>query len=78
LTYLFAAVDSVPWVPGDVVEFWLEQIVVVGRGLEGRRREEFVKRVWECVSGEVGGEIGMRVVEWWVNGGKDKLVEARL
>ena len=78
LTYLFAMVDSIAWLEVDVVEFWLEQIVNVGRRLNGRRREEFVKRIWECVSGEVGGEVGMSAVEWWVNGGKEKVVEARL
>ena len=78
LTYLFAAVDSLRWLEVDVIEFWLEQIVFVARGLTGRRRENIVERLWECVSGEMGGDVGLTAVEWWVNGGKGKVMGAKL
>jgi hypothetical protein len=77
-TYLFAAIDSLLWIDKDTLEFWLEQIVFTARVLSGRRRDEFIKRLWECLSGEMGGEARMVAVEWWVKGGQNKVMPPRL
>jgi hypothetical protein len=71
LTYLFAVVDSLPWLRPEEVDFWLNQVVWTAQptGKEGEVR----KRVWECISGEMGGETGLNAVQWWVNGGNSKL-----
>jgi hypothetical protein len=76
-TFLFAFVDCLVWIEEDAIEFWLELFVQTVRGLSGVRRESVVKRLWECISGEMGGERGLRGVAWWVNGGQNKVM-ARL
>ena len=48
------------------------------RGVKGSRRDALVRRIWEGVSGEMGGEAGMKAVEWWVNGGKTKIMNPKL
>lgn len=78
LTYFYAFIDCLPWIEGDSVEFWLDQVCFAARGLKGTRREGFVKRLWECVSGEMGGEGGLRAVEWWVNGGNTRVMNPKL
>jgi hypothetical protein len=78
LTYFYAFVDSLPWIEEDAIEFWLDQLVFAARGLGGSRREGFVKRIWECVSGDMGGEAGMKAVEWWVNGGNTRVMHPKL
>jgi hypothetical protein len=78
LTYFFAFVDCLPWVEWEEVEFWLTQVAFVTMGMQGRRKEELVQRIWECVSGEMGGEGGLKAVEWWVNGGKMRLMNPKL
>lgn len=78
LTYFLAFIDCLPWIESNVIEFWLDQLVVATTGLKGSRRDSFVKRIWECVSGEMGGEGGMKAVEWWVNGGKARVIYPKL
>ena len=78
LTYFFAFIDCLPWIEGDSVEFWLDQFVFTTQRVQGQRREVLVKRMWECVSGDVGGEGGMRCVEWWVNGGGTRFMNPKL
>jgi hypothetical protein len=78
LTYFFAFVDCLPWIEIDCIEFWMEQLDSSTRSAIGSRKDRLVQRIWECVSGEMGGELGMRAVEWWVNGGKIKVIEPKL
>ena len=61
-----------------MIEFWLDQVVFAVSGLKGIRRDSFVRRIWECVSGELGGEAGMKAVEWWVNGGNTRVMNPKL
>ena len=78
LTYLFALVDCIPWVDEGTVEFWLDQVEFHMRGISGQRRDMLVRRIWECVSGEMGGERGLKAVAWWVNGGKTRVIGPKL
>ena len=73
LTYLFAFVDSLKWIDAEVIEFWLDRMVDAARNIHGKRRDQFIQRLWECVSGELGGNAGIRTFEWWISGGKRKL-----
>jgi hypothetical protein len=74
LTYLLAFVDCLPWLSGATLEFWLEQFVVAVRDVGEPRRAVLVRRLWDVVSGEMGGENGFRAVEWWVNGGRNRVI----
>jgi hypothetical protein len=49
------------------VEFWLDQVWNAMKSVKGGRREGIVRRVWECVSAEMGGDGGISAVEWWIN-----------
>jgi hypothetical protein len=77
-TYFLALVDCLPWIEADAVEFWLEQIAFGLRGVSTGRRNEIVKRLWDVVSGEMGGEAGMKAAAWWVNGGHTRLLHPKL
>ena len=70
--------DCLPWLGVEEIEFWLNQVVIAMRGVKGLRRDVLVRRIWEGVSGEMGGEAGMKAVEWWVNGGKAKIMSPKL
>lgn len=70
--------DCLPWLGVEEIEFWLNQLVIAMRGVKGLRRDVLVRRIWEGVSGEMGGEAGMKAVEWWVNGGKAKIMSPKL
>jgi len=78
LTYLLAFVDCLPWVLIDAMEFWLEQFVVAARSVQGSRRDILIRTLWDCLSGEMGGEAGFKAVEWWVNGGKTRILTPKL
>ena len=78
LTYFLAFVDCLPWVEADAIEFWLNQIVFAAEGLRGSSRDTFVKRIWECISGDMGGDSGLKAVEWWVNGGRTDVSNPKL
>jgi len=72
LTYLFAVVDSLPWVTYQEVDFWLDQLVWKAQHTD---KEPSVKqRIWECISREMSGETGLQAAEWWINGGNNKLL----
>jgi hypothetical protein len=77
-TYFLALVDCLPWIEADAVEFWLEQIAFGLRGVSTARRNEIVKRLWDVVSGEMGGEAGMKAAAWWVNGGHNCVLNPKL
>jgi hypothetical protein len=76
--YFLALVDCLPWIEAELVEFWLEQISFGLRGVSSGRREEIVKRIWDIVSGEMGGEAGMIAAAWWVNGGHNRILNPKL
>jgi hypothetical protein len=71
--YLLAFVDCLPWIEEDAVEFWLDQLVVALQSVNMTQRDSVVKRLWECISGEMGGERGLKAVSWWINGGNAQL-----
>ena len=70
--------DCLPWLGVEEIEFWLEQLVFSIRNVKGSRRDALVRRIWEGFSGEMGGEAGMKAVEWWVNGGKTRIMNPKL
>jgi len=78
LTYLLAFVDCLPWVSAHALEFWLEQFVAAARSVQGVRKENLIRTLWDCVSGRMGGEAGFKAVEWWVNGGKTRILAPKL
>jgi hypothetical protein len=78
LTYFFAFVDCLPWIGADEIEFWFNQLVVTASCVNGERRDQLVSRIWESVSGEIGGDGGMTAVEWWVNGGNNRVINPKL
>jgi hypothetical protein len=78
LTYFYAFVDCLRWVDTEVIESWLGQLAFAMQNLKGQIRDEVVRRIWECVSGEMGGESGMKAVAWWVNGGMTQIMNPRL
>jgi hypothetical protein len=47
----------------------MDQLVFALRSVDGSLRNEIVKRLWDCISGEMGGERGLKAISWWVNGG---------
>src|SRR5271154_363060 len=67
LTYFFAFVDCLPWIETEATEFWLDQLFFTAAVLQGRRSNTLHQHIWECISGVIGGEAGMKAVEWWVN-----------
>ena len=66
-TYFFALIDCLPWIDNDQLEFWLNQVWQEVHNIQGQRREAIIRRLWECVSGEMGGDAGMTAVEWWLH-----------
>jgi hypothetical protein len=73
MTYFFAFVDCLPWIEIEAIEFWLDQLFFAATVLEGRRRSTLQQHIWECISGVMGGEAGMKAVEWWVNKSDPKM-----
>jgi len=78
LTYLFAFVDCLKWIEAENMEYWLDQLAWTMQRVTGTRRTQLNKRIWDCISSEMGGERGFKAVEWWVNGGKSKILDAKL
>lgn len=74
LTYLLAFIDCLPWLSAGTLEFWLEQFIMAVRDVVEPRRGVLVRRLWDVVSGQMGGENGFRAVEWWVNGGRNRVI----
>jgi len=67
LTYFLAFVDCLLWIETEAIEFWLNQLVFAAAPLQGGRRDTLRQHLWECISGVMGGEPGLKAVEWWVN-----------
>lgn len=72
--------DCLPWIQNDDIAFWLDLLSlktkILRRGQGGDQEEKVWRRVWEVVS----SEAGLGGVEWWVNGGGERVLgaEARL
>jgi hypothetical protein len=73
LTYFLAFVDCLPWLEVETVDFWLDQLVFVSRIVQGRRKDVLRQHIWDTISGVMGGEVGMKAVEWWVNKSGSKI-----
>jgi hypothetical protein len=70
VTYFLAFVDCLPWIENEDIGFWLDLLSLKVKCLGGEQEKGVWKRVWEVVS----SESGLGGVEWWVNGGREKVM----
>jgi hypothetical protein len=61
-TYFLGFIDCLPWVEDDATEFWMDQLVFALQSIDGSMRNEIVKSLWDCISGEMGGERGLKAI----------------
>jgi hypothetical protein len=67
VVFLLAMIDCLPWINEDAIQFWLDQIGVSIRTMQQPHRESAQSRLWECISGEIAGERGIKALSWWIN-----------